>query len=328
MPVTVSAALCTHNGARFVEAQLLTILRQSAPPVEIIVSDDASTDGTLDVVSRVIETWRAGHPGVEVRILRNTTALGVTANFEQALAACSGDLIALCDQDDLWHPQKLERMTAEFDQRPSLLLLHTDARIVDEAATPVGETLLQTLYVRPKDIDAIHDGRAADVLLRRNIVTGATVMLRRELVERSRPFPASWVHDEWLAMIGAVTGEVDLLEQELIDYRQHGANQIGASTLDAAGKIGRLRASRTARNQRLLDRACALADRAPLLTTPPSEQMLSTIDAKLHHERMRSTLPAAHFRRFQPVFSAWRSGDYQRFGLGLQDVLRDLVQPV
>ena len=326
----VSVALCTYNGSEFIEEQLRSILGQAVPAQEIVVSDDGSTDGTPAEVDRVFAAWQVENPGqvVALRLIRNPVPLGVTANFEQALTACTGDLIALSDQDDVWPPERLALLAAEFRARPELELLHTDARLVDEAGRPTGRTLLATLGVSPAERAAEHEGHAFDILLRRNIVTGATVMLRRGLVERARPFPAAWVHDEWLSIVAAATGQVDLLELPLLDYRQHAGNQIGASSLDAAGKLGRLRAPRTARNARLLARAQALQARSAGLQPAPSDKALALIDFKLAHERRRSTLPALRAARVASVLEGWRAGDYRRFGLGLQDVLRDLLQPV
>jgi glycosyltransferase involved in cell wall biosynthesis len=330
MPPATSVALCTYNGAAFIQEQLLSILQQTLVPDEIIISDDSSSDGTLGLVDDTVERFQAEHGdhGSAPRVLRNTQPLGVTRNFEQALTACSGELIALSDQDDVWHPQRLERMVAEFRLRPNLLLLSTDARLVDAAGESTGQTLLATLGVSKADKDSVHRGRAVDALLRRNIVTGATTMVRRELVQRALPFPASWVHDEWLAMVGAVTGEIDLLEEALVDYRQHGGNQIGASSLDTAGKLGRLRAPRSARNRRLLARAEALQERARGFQPAVQSGTLAKIDAKLAHEVFRTKLSAERLSRVQPILREWRTGAYNRYGLGLQDVLRDLVQPV
>ncbi|TFC90405.1 MULTISPECIES: glycosyltransferase family 2 protein [Cryobacterium] len=326
----VSVALCTYNGFAFIEEQLRSILGQTEPAGEIVVSDDGSTDGTPEAVDRIFAAWQGEHPGqpVTLRVIRNPAPLGVTANFEQALAACAGELIALSDQDDVWPPERLALLRAEFRARPGLQLLHTDARLVDEIGRPTGRTLLATLGVSAAEQAAEHEGHAFDLLLRRNIVTGATAMLRRGLVQRACPFPAAWVHDEWLAIVAAATGEVDLLALPLLDYRQHAGNQIGASSLDAAGKLGRLRAPRTARNARLLARAQALQARAAQLQPSPSADTLALIDAKLAHERRRSTLPPLRAARVASVFASWRAGDYRRFGLGLQDVVRDLAQPV
>ncbi len=317
----VSTAVCTHNGARFLPSQLDSILAQSPAPAEIVVSDDASSDGTVDLARTYADA------GSAVRILRNDPPLGVTANFEQALAATTGDLIALSDQDDVWHPEKLARMVAEFDARPALLLLASDARLVDGEGEPTGELLLDTLYVSAGERARIHDGDAWGVQLRRNVLTGATMLLRRELLELARPFPASWVHDEWLATIAAAVGEIDVLEEPLIDYRQHGGNQIGAESLGWAGRMRRLREPRDARNARLLARAEALAERLPELPGIAPERV-GEVREKLAHERVRSALPAARWRRVGPVLREWRTGRYVRFGLGAQDILRDLVQPV
>ncbi|MFC6354813.1 glycosyltransferase family 2 protein [Luethyella okanaganae] len=329
MSITVSVALCTHNGARFVERQVRSILAQSRPASEIVVSDDASTDGTTGIVERTVAAWRAQgrRPPLGLRVLKNESPLGVTPNFEQALAACEGTLIALCDQDDEWHPDKLARMVAEFEARPSLELLHSDARIVDAAGTPSGATLLDTLAVSVEQKSAIHGGRALDVLLRRNVCTGATMLVHARLVEQARPFPASWVHDEWLAVVAAATGEMDLLEQSLIDYRQHGGNQIGATILNGSGRLARLRTPRTERNARLLDRAADLAERMPRLSAVSAETIARSVE-KLRHERVRSSLPKARILRVGPVLREWLSGRYREYGLGGQDVLRDLVQPV
>ncbi|MDJ0377174.1 glycosyltransferase family 2 protein [Cryobacterium sp. PH31-L1] len=328
--MSVSVALCTYDGAAYLAEQLGSILNQSVLPGQIVVSDDGSTDASLAIARRVVSDWLSENPSsaLELIVLENPSALGVTANFEQALTVCTGDLIALCDQDDIWLPQRLERMTAEFARRPSLLLLHGEARLVDAVGTPLGLTLLQTLGVSEADRAAVHEGRALDALLRRNIVTGATMMMRRELVAAATPFPAAWVHDEWLAMVAAATGLVDLIDESLTDYRQHGSNQIGVTTLDASGKLGRLRAPRTARNARLLSRAEALQQRASGFEPAASAAVVALFDAKLAHERRRSALSPHRMLRVAPIVGAWRRGDYTRFGLGLQDVLRDLVQPV
>lgn len=311
------------------QQQLLSILNQTCLPAEIIVSDDGSTDGTLFVIRRTFEEWSRAHAhGPEIRYLHNSSQLGVTANFEQALAASSGELIALSDQDDIWVENRLERMRTEFVHRPQLALLHADARLVDEVGEPLGTTLLETLGVGAADRAAIHSGGALDVLLRRNVVTGATVMLRREVFDHARPFPAAWVHDEWLAIVAAATGVVDVLEVSLTDYRQHGANQIGVTRLDATGRFGRLKASRTARNARLRARAEVLAVRAPAFDPRPNDVVLCAFEEKLRHEDMRADLPAKRLGRIWPVLRAWRQGGYKRFGLGAQDMLRDLVQPV
>ena len=148
MTPRVSVALGTHNGARFLGEQLTSILAQTHPIVEIVLSDDASTDGTVELVERAVAERRATDPATPALVvLRNPIAVGVTANFEQALRAASGDLIALCDQDDVWHPDRVSRAVAEFSARPELDLVAAEARLVDDAGAPLGSTLFETLGV-------------------------------------------------------------------------------------------------------------------------------------------------------------------------------------
>ncbi|AWB95897.1 glycosyltransferase family 2 protein [Agromyces badenianii] len=326
--VSVSVALCTFNGSRFIREQIRSILAQSVLPDEIVVSDDASVDDTIDVIVDEHARWsREAETPVRLHIHRNDVSLGVTANFASAMLRCSGDLIALSDQDDVWHPDRLERVIAEFDGRPDVLLVHSDARIVDGTGVPDGTGLFSTLGLSAAERRAVAEGRPFAALMRRNFVTGATTMIRRELVERARPFPASWVHDEWLAVVAAATGSLVLLDEQLIDYRQHGGNQIGASSLTPAGRLARLTTPRTERNTRLRVRAGELQTRMPRLSPRPSDDDIALAAAKAEHELVRDCLPGRRLRRIAPVWREWRTGRYRSCGLGLQDVLRDLVQP-
>jgi glycosyltransferase involved in cell wall biosynthesis len=323
----VSVALGTHDGERFLGAQLASILDQAYPVDEIVLSDDASTDGTVALAERIVAEHRAAGGRVELRVLRNRPALGVTRNFERALRAATGDLVALSDQDDVWRPDRVSRAVETFAARPAVQLVASDATLIDADGADLGATLFATLGLGDALRERLDGREAFDELLHRNLLTGATVMVRRELVERASPFPDSWVHDEWLAMVASVTGGLAVLPDRLIGYRQHGANQIGVTALGWSGRFGKLREPRTDRNARLLARASDLAERLPgIAATRPA--VADRLAAKLAHEHARSALPAGRVRRVPHVLREWRTGRYTRYGLGTQDVLRDLVQPV
>jgi glycosyltransferase involved in cell wall biosynthesis len=323
LTTTISVALCTHNGERFVAEQVASILAQTLLPTEIVVSDDASTDGTIRIVERLLAT--VAPQGPTVRILRNEPALGVLRNFEQAVSACSSELIALCDQDDRWVPDRLERIAAVFSERPHLLMLSSDARLVDAAGVPLGYSLYQAIALTATERAQIHAGDGFSTLLGRNTVTGATAVFRRGLLEIALPFPDEWVHDEWLAILAAATGGLDFLDDQLVDYRQHGSNEIGATRIGLAGRFRRLREPRSARNNRLLGRAQALVDRLDGAGVDTALTRLA--EEKLEHETIRNSLPASHWARLRPVLREASAGGYTRYGRGAQDVLRDLVQP-
>ncbi len=332
----VSVALCTHNGEQFVAEQVRSILHQSLMPTQVVVSDDASSDATVQIVKEVFSRFRAEHNGSApvLTLLLNKEPLRVTANFEQATLACTGDLIALSDQDDLWVPERLERMVAEFDSRPELTLLHSDARLVDGDGNPLGASLSEAIGLSSWERERIREGAALDVLLRRNVVTGATTMFRRSLLEAAAPFPKEWVHDEWLAVVAAITGRVDFLAAALTDYRQHESNQIGASKPTLSDKVSRVREPRTKRNRRLLARAEVLHERVPGFagigigadSHPESSTVVELSRRKLAHERFRSGLPTVRVFRLFPILGQAASGAYRRFGRARYDMLRDLLQ--
>jgi len=320
----ISVALCTRNGATYIEEQLLSILEQSIHPTQLVVSDDASTD---DTIARVREI--AGrYPDVALTVFENDPALGVTKNFEQAIRACTGDLIALSDQDDVWHPARLERFVAAFAAQPSVALIHSDALLVDGMGQSLGHTLAHALGVSAGEVASIHAGDAFSVLLRRNLVTGACTMFRRSLVEYAAPFPAGWVHDEWLGIIAAAVASTDFIDETTIDYRQHGANQIGATKLGLAGKFRRMLEPRRARNARLEPNASVLVDRLQRLGARVSDEKVHRALAKLDHERMRNSLPEARLQRVAPVTGAFFAGHYHRYSRGPLDAMRDILQPV
>ena len=330
MTPSISVALCTHNGARFIGEQVRSICMQTLPPDEIVLSDDSSSDNCIEVAQATLEACMAERPGLSIplRVIRNATALRVTKNFEQAVSACTGDLIALSDQDDVWHPERLARMAEEFAKRPDLLLLHTDARLVDGERRDLGQSLFHALEVERFELEWIHTGRAFDVFLRRNLVTGATTVFRRALLAHALPFPKEWVHDEWMAIVAAATGRVDVIEEALIEYRQHGGNQIGAQRDTFMAKVrkalasrGTTHATRALKAEQLLERLLSLGDLVAADT-------IRKLRDKLEHQRFRAALPPSRIARCVPVLREALTGRYNKFGRGARGVVRDLFESV
>ncbi|WP_454904868.1 glycosyltransferase family 2 protein [Variovorax gossypii] len=325
MTLDISVALCTRNGARYLPEQIHSICTQVPLPREIIVSDDGSTDDTLAVVRDTIARCGVADQ-IALRVFSNTPPLGVTRNFEQAVRACSHELIVLCDQDDVWHPGRLARMAAQFEARPDLLLLHTDARLVDAELKPLGSTLFHALEVQPPELEAIAHGDAFSVLLRRNLVTGATTMFRETLLDAALPFAPEWVHDEWLAAIAAATGRMDVLPEPTIDYRQHASNQIGARRLTLSEKIAKAFAERGDKHVARLHRADALLQRLLRLGDRVPAARLNAQRAKVAHQRFRAELPRARPLRVVPILVEAARGRYARFGRGGHAIAQDLLE--
>lgn len=328
--LSISVALCTYNGARFVREQVRSICLQSCPPVEIVLSDDGSTDDSVAVARDAWEACHLERPGLNIRlqVLQNVRALGVTRNFEQAVSACRAPLIALSDQDDVWHPDRLEIMSRLFSARDDLQLLHSDARLVDDGGRDLGLSLFRALGVRAAEISRIHRGEAFDVLLQRNLATGATIVFRQELLRRALPFPTTWLHDEWLAVIASVTGGVDVLEDATIDYRQHTANQVGAPRRSVRRLLQKLWTARGDMHERRAAKARALCDRLAAEVAPTTAPLRRKANEKLSHEMARAALPERRLGRVGPVLKELMAGRYARFGYGVRGAIRDLLEPV
>jgi hypothetical protein len=320
----ISVALCTHDGAAYVEAQVASILRQVPEPFEIVLGDDASRDDTVARVERLVAGHRSAGGRTELVVRRHDPALGVAANFADAIGHARGDLIALSDQDDVWHDGKLATLAAMFDD-PAVLLVHSDARLVDGSGAPLGTRLLQTLRMSRAERAALMSPNALDALLHRNLVTGATVLLRRELRD-VLPAGEGWIHDEWLAAHAAARGGSRLHPEALIDYRQHGGNQIGAQTLTASDVQRRLTQTRQewAGTQVARWEALARAIEGDDRVTPARA---AAIRARRDFLRARRDMPAARARRIPSILRHAVRGDYRRYAWGVRDVVRDLLQP-
>lgn len=318
----VSVALCTYQGEAYLREQLESIAAQTVPPAEVVIADDGSTDGTV----ALIEDFTAHYEGpIAFRLAFRDRAGGVTANFSRALSACTGELIALSDQDDVWHPDRLEAALERFADS-SLLLLNADARLVDGAGHPLGDTLLRTLYVSRGDLDAFHARDGFPLLLARNTITGATTMLRRSLLDLALPIPEHWVHDEWFALLAAAHGGHDTLERAVIDYRLHGANQIGAAAPTVRHKVGQVLRSRGDRLAVLAQRGAAAAVRVEQTHAPAAVVELAR--RKAAFEARRAAYPRSRWRRLGPVLREARRGDYRDLASqGAMDIVRDLLQP-
>lgn len=318
----IAVVLCTYNGERFLSRQLDSLLAQTRKPDEVVIVDDASTDGTW----RLLEAWRAHvHCSeLDVRLYRNPANLGYAKNFERALNLAEADLLFLCDQDDVWYAHKIERMAREFEQRPQLDLLHADARLIDAEGRSLDCGLFEAIELTGPERRAMHEGDGLRVLLRRNVVTGAATAIRRRCLAWAEPFPDGWVHDEWLAIACAVNGRVDTLEEPLIGYRQHGGNQIGVRRRTARDRM-QARGTRR-RLMRAIDaRMTVLQTWMEERWTDAAERWREELAGRARHVRSRAHLPASWLARLAHVTREWRSGRYRRYSFGLRSAVADLL---
>jgi len=322
--IPVSVALCTYNGSRFLSEQLDSIASQSVLPDELVVGDDRSSDDTLAMLADFAA--RAPFP---VRVTERPVNLGTSANFAATLEETRGELIVLADQDDRWRPDKVERTLAAFAGRSDLLATFSDARLIDADGASLGLTLFESLGVTRAERARIANGRAFDALIRRNIATGATMTVRRSLVDLALPIAAEWIQDEWLAMIAATLDgtRLAMIEEPLIDYRQHATNQIGAKPLTRSELVAKLFAARDDQCSRLLGRTERLLAKVESLGAAVARDRTVALREKVEHLRFRAALPASRWRRLGPIAAELVSGRYARFSRGARAIARDVFAP-
>jgi glycosyltransferase involved in cell wall biosynthesis len=210
----VSIAIATYNGEKYLCEQLDSIKNQTYSDLEIIICDDGSTDTTWSILQNY------AHADSRIKIFRNERNLGLVKNFEKAISLCTGDFIALSDQDDIWLPEKIKTLLYTIK---SCDLIHSDASLIDE-----NNTVFEKSFSSYSNKNHSNDFLG---YLFGNNVTGCTALFRRSLLEGHLPFPEEvHVHDWWIAILAAKNNGVTYLHQPLIHYRQHNNNQIGATS--------------------------------------------------------------------------------------------------
>lgn len=200
----VSIALCTYNGDKYLAEQLDTLVNQTYPNIEIIVVDDCSVDNSFSI----LQGYAARYP--QFKICQNKNNLGFVKNFERAVSLCTGDLIALCDQDDLWHPQKIELQVNAIND--SVLIYH-DSEFIHQDGSSMNKKM--------SDLMNLYRGDQPTVFLFFNCVSGHAILMKRELLNAALPLKENYFHDWWLAYVATNIGKIDFIPQCLVQYRQH-----------------------------------------------------------------------------------------------------------
>jgi glycosyltransferase involved in cell wall biosynthesis len=323
----LSIAIATYNGARFIDQQLQSFAEQTRLPDELVVTDDGSTDDTLAIIERF-----AGEVSFPVHVHRNRERLGYTRNFEAAIARCTGDIIFLSDQDDVWFRDKLESIAALFNSERGIQLVLNGQIITDSELTHESVTMLD---------NARRMGKAEDEL-----VGGCATAFRRPWGELLLPMPAdastliaegALAHDMWLNELSVLLGVRYFYNRPLQYYRRHG--DTATQSIDNRPQLVRLTDliatrvkqppipawERRAAVLQLYERW--LAEHRPQLNAIGS---VSEALGKLHREARsigrrvelnRSSFP----RRLVGAVSLWLAGGYRYFN-GWKSAFRDLTR--
>ena len=317
--LTLSIALCTYNGERYLPEQLDSFLRQTRLPDELVVCDDGSQDGTVSLMEAFAS--RAPFP---VRLFLNPKNLGHNKNFEQAISLCRGDIIAISDQDDLWLPGKLANLERMFIKRPQLGYVIHDAAVVDDKLQPLGYTLWEAIGFKPRLQKIFANGGATEILFKSQYVWGCTLTLRGDLRPQIFPIPPYWDHDRWIGLIVSFLARVTLIPQPLIRYRQHGAQRYGVHKDWALKNLGR-NLTRGQYAQRARMWTAALTHLAATERLDLNQNFLRSMADKIEHLNCRSQMTRSRLRRFPYVLREIILGRYHRYSSGWISAVKDLL---
>lgn len=231
----IAIVLASYNGARYIEEQIRSIQSQSVESWSLLVRDDGSTDDTAASVARL-----SGDDRRIIPICDDHGRLGAIQNFAELMRIAQedgADYVFFADQDDVWHPQKLQIFLDETKRLAMIagkelpLLLHSDLEVVNDSMETISPSFMKYVGLAPGQ-------SAAEVLLCQNVVTGCACMINRALLDLALPVPEGVImHDWWLAVLAVSAGRVAYIERPLVRYRQHGENVVGAEAANEVGKF-------------------------------------------------------------------------------------------
>lgn len=200
----ISVVMCTYNGEKYVAVQLESILAQTYENIEVVIVDDASNDETPNIIRTYAEKDK------RIKFLVNETNLGFNRNFEQALKLATAQWLAIADQDDIWMPHKLHTLYESIDEN-SWLLHSYNAEFMEY-------DLLQAVTDRSR---VKFEGKEVSKLFFNNTITGHTILMHKNLLQQTLPFPEHGYYDWWLGVNAAVYSSVKLKYDALVLHRQH-----------------------------------------------------------------------------------------------------------
>jgi hypothetical protein len=312
--------MAAYNGGAYISRQLESFARQTLLPDELVVCDDGSTDDTVAQVRRFAAT-----APFAVRIEINDSRLGYSLNFGRAISLCTGDIVCLSDQDDIWFDEKIDTVAKVFNTRPQASLVVNDQVIADRELRPAGATVFgNTRKLGYSDLD---------------LIAGCCTSFRASLSPVILPFPTNIAYDSWIGTMGHLLGLKTLIEHPLQIYRRHDANtsmpvvaEAAPSTWTLVQRFG-MADPRSAWSQQLEqlqiyeERIRARHDLIVSEWGPDSAAgaLAMIADWRSWLETRLDVLSRSRASRFPRVLKLWREGFYER-QFGLKSAIKDLVR--
>ena len=220
----ISVAIATYNGQEFIKEQLLSILNQTMPVDEIVICDDQSSDDTVKIIQELLCD--------KIYLYQNEKNLGYKLNFKKALSYCKGDYIFLCDQDDIWKPNKVQTMIEIMQNHPEIKALASTYDLIDELGNEKQIDINRNYSNKNMYKCKVKDNALVKVPFERLIVEnsfqGCALCLRKQVNEKfQRCFSDDFHHDWLINILASEQNGMYFLNIPLFHYRIHSKNTIG-----------------------------------------------------------------------------------------------------
>ena len=318
--LTISIAMCTFNGADYLAEQLDSIAKQTRLPDELVVCDDGSTDSTLQILNEFKKNI-----SFTVKICCNEIRLGTTKNFEKAITLCKGEIIALSDQDDVWLPNKIEKLEHIFKSNHNIGYIFSDAIVVDEKLSPLGYTIWKSILFTKYQRRLFKDGYQLEVLLKHNVATGATMAFRANIRAWILPISGQWVHDAWIALLSSAIGiKGDFIEEPLSKYRQHHQQSIGGRKLNLHEQFQKAYKTKSEFYKIMANKfECIIKRLNHMHKLTKKDKKL--FEAKIEHLKIREQIHRyKKWKCYYLICREFLNGNYYRFSNDWKNVIKDL----
>ncbi len=320
---TISVAMCTYNGEKFIREQLDSIAAQTLPVDELVICDDRSTDATADIVRDFANT---AHFPVHLHINEEnlgSQAKGITHNFEKAVALCTGELIVPSDQDDIWVPEKVARMSAILLADPGIGAVFSDGQLITQDGTPKGIKLSETTGLNRREQAQLARGDGLPLVLSMTKVYGSTLMFRASLLPKILPVPPHWWFDAWVACVATVYARLVFTPDELYSYRIHPNQSVSASLQTVSQKIQRWRSSAEDYWKQSEGPLSDLHTRLSNEHDPRFAPYLRYLEGRMDLLRFRAGMPSSRLVRWVAILPHTLA--YYRYFNGSRSLVKDLT---
>jgi glycosyltransferase involved in cell wall biosynthesis len=322
---SIAVAMSVFNGELYLPEQLRSLAAQALAPSVVVVRDDASSDGSVALLREFART--APFP---VELLEGSKRLGAARSFELAIEHCQADAIALCDQDDIWAPAKLERLAGLLATNSQAGLAVTDGHLLHE-----GRRVGRVWAAFGADAPALRDPRTATRALVAPSIPGCSMAVSAALLHIVLPFPAELGdtntgigHDGWIVALASALTDVASTSEPLFDYRLHDGQAVGLTGLKA--RRGRIRARFRGETDRpgITERLRAAELVLERVTQHAENDSTRQLAQLLAHLRLRTSLPAGQMARWRRTWPEYRCGRYTEFSSGVLSFLSDSLPGV